>query len=419
MEVLNNDEKITCQKCGRTLKADNFYTYKDGSKTELCKKCLTLHIDCFEPETFLWLLQKMDVPYIEEEWNILRDKAYAKDPYKVSGTAIFGKYLSKMRLNQWNKYHWNDTDKIAEEQKKKKEKDKLEQERYEIELKKQLEEGKITEAEYKTFISTETQNRELRSAAPYNKVTGPIEGNNRFIEENFISESELPDPAADLTQEDKIYLAVKWGRTYNMNECIELEKKYTEMMNSFDIQDSDTESTLILICKTYLKMNQAIDMGDMDGYQKLSRVYDTLRKSAKFTAAQKKEQQENFVDCVGSLVAYCEKEGGRIPKFEITVDQDIVDTVINDLKDYTSSLIKEDPSLSQQIEDYIKKKEAAEMMKKDKEEAKKKGYDEVQVSDEDYQKHFENIEKDKQLDEEIYYKDAADNIKFKISEEKS
>ena len=133
MEVLNNDEKITCQKCGRTLKADNFYTYKDGSKTELCKKCLTLHIDCFEPETFLWLLQKMDVPYIEEEWNILRDKAYAKDPYKVSGTAIFGKYLSKMRLNQWNKYHWDDTDKIAEEQKKKKEKDKLEQEKYETE----------------------------------------------------------------------------------------------------------------------------------------------------------------------------------------------------------------------------------------------------------------------------------------------
>ena len=31
----------------------------------------------------------------------------------------------------------------------------------------------------------------------------------------------------------------------------------------------------------------------------------------------------------------------------------------NDLKDYTSSLIKEVPSLSQQIEDYIKKLEKA------------------------------------------------------------
>ena len=64
------------------------------------------------------------------------------------------------------------------------------------------------------------------------------------------------------------------------------------MMNSFDIQDSDTTGTLILICKTYLKMNQAIDCGDMEGYGKLSRVYDSLRKSAKFTAAQKKEQKE-------------------------------------------------------------------------------------------------------------------------------
>jgi len=61
------------------------------------------------------------------------------------------------------------------------------------------------------------------------------------------------------------------------------------MMESFDIQDADTRSTLILICKNNLKMNQAIDQGDLEGYQKLARVSDTLRKSAKFTAAQNKE----------------------------------------------------------------------------------------------------------------------------------
>ena len=96
MAVLDN-EKLVCQKCNRMLKADNFYTYKDGKKTELCKNCLTLHIDNFDPETFLWLLKKMDVPYIPEEWNILRDKAYAKDPYKMNGMSVFGKYLSKMK----------------------------------------------------------------------------------------------------------------------------------------------------------------------------------------------------------------------------------------------------------------------------------------------------------------------------------
>jgi len=65
----------------------------------------------------------------------------------------------------------------------------------------------------------------------------------------------LIDPAADLTKEDKIMLAMKWGRTYSPQDWVELEKKYNEMMQSFDIEDSDTIGTLILICKTYLKMN--------------------------------------------------------------------------------------------------------------------------------------------------------------------
>lgn len=56
-----------CEKCGKTMDENQFFTYKDGSKTELCKKCLTMHIDNFDPETFLWLLEKMDVPYIPTE----------------------------------------------------------------------------------------------------------------------------------------------------------------------------------------------------------------------------------------------------------------------------------------------------------------------------------------------------------------
>ena len=60
----------TCTKCGKSMDEGQFYTYKDGQKTEMCKNCLTRHIDNFEPDTFLWLLEKMDVPYIPEEWNV-------------------------------------------------------------------------------------------------------------------------------------------------------------------------------------------------------------------------------------------------------------------------------------------------------------------------------------------------------------
>jgi hypothetical protein len=70
-------------------------------------------------------------------------------------------------------------------------------------------------------------------------------------------------------------------------------------MESFDIQDADSKNTLIFICKTYLKMNQAIDCGDVEGYQKLSRVYNDLRKTMKVTAAQNKEEKTEFIDSVG------------------------------------------------------------------------------------------------------------------------
>lgn len=48
-----DDNKFYCQKCGRTMDGNQFFTYKNGEKTELCKKCLTMHIDNFDPETFL------------------------------------------------------------------------------------------------------------------------------------------------------------------------------------------------------------------------------------------------------------------------------------------------------------------------------------------------------------------------------
>lgn len=92
----------------------------------------------------------------------------------------------------------------------------------------------------------------------------------------------------------------------------------------------------------------------MDGYQKLSRVYDTLRKSAKFTAAQNKEQKGDFVDSVGELVAICEKEG-FIPRFATDIPQDKVDKTLKDMNNYLHKLVTQDLGFGQQIEDSLKK----------------------------------------------------------------
>ena len=362
-----------------------------------------MHMDAFDTNTFLWALKECDVPYIEEEWNVLRDKAWAKDPKKFSHMAIFGKYLSKMKLKQWRELTWADTERIAEERKEARAEAAEKSKSRNVELKAAFEAGEITEAEYKTFVNTEILYDEGSNLSPVtgNPITGP-NGFNAFDETQFIDEAELPDPAAELTKEDKIYLAMKWGRNYKPSEWIALEKNYSDMKKSFDIQDADSEKTLMFLCKANLKADQAIDCGDIDGFQKLMRSQEGLRKTAKFTAAQNKEDKADFVDCIGTMVAYCEKVGGVIPRLKLDYDYDIVDKVIKDMKEYNKSLVYEDTSLARQIEDYLRNRESADAKKRDEAEAKAKGLNIVEIEDEDHVDYAEFQQKQKEMDEMFY-----------------
>jgi hypothetical protein len=372
-----------------------FYTYKNGDKTDMCKKCLTMHIDNFNPDTFLWLLEKMDVPYVPEEWNVLRDRAFAKNP-NLNGMSVFGKYLSKMKLKQWKEYSWADTERLKAL---KEERNKLqiaEKEKFEAQIKEQFDNGEITEAQYKTLMSTETQNED------YYMGTGPaihmpVMADNPYQENNFIDASLLPAPDAQLTDDDKIYLAMKWGRLYTPADWIELEKNYNEMMNSFDIQDADTINTLVLLCKTNLKMNQAIDCGDVEGFQKLSKVSESLRKSAKFTAAQNKEQKNDYVDSVGELVAMCERDG-FIPRYATDIPQDKVDLTLKDMNSYVNKLVTQDLGFGQQIEDALKKIQIQREMNEAEDTAAMMDGETPELIDEDYEEFYNSIEAQKEQD---------------------
>ena len=379
-----------CQKCGKVLDEGQFYTYKNGTKTELCKKCLTMHIDNFDESTYLWLLEKMDVPYVPAEWNSLRDKAYAKDAEKMNGMSVFGKYLSKMKLKQWKEYSWADSEKLQAEAAAKAENNGVEKnEEFEAELQAKYEAGEISEAEYKTLMSVPAQMKAEEDRPAANPYLGP---DNPYNEQEMFPEEELPDPSAELTQEDKIYLAMKWGRMYKLAEWVELEKTYNEMMDSFDIQDADTKNTLILLCKTTLKANQALDSGDIEGFQKLSKVQESLRKSAKFTAAQNKEKKDDFIDCVGELVLMCEKEG-FIPRYATDIPQDKVDITLKDMQNYTRKLITQDLGFGQQIDDALKKIQRQKEL-----EAQADADEPEKLSTEDYENYFNEIEEQKDKD---------------------
>ena len=376
-------EKCTCIKCKRTLADTKFYTYKDGAKCELCKDCLTMHIDNWDPETFLWILEKFDLPYIESEWNILRDRAYAKDPHKMTGLSVIGKYISKMKLKQFKNYTWADSDRLNQEANVR-----LQMmggsagtEEEQEHIKEAYENGEISEAQYKTYIQT---------TAPeprFEQISGQI----KEVGGGFPQDVELIDVGADLTAEDKVYLAMKWGKMYSAADWVALEKMYNDFQNSFDIQDAATDKTLMFICKTSLKMDQALDIGDFDTYQKLSKVYDAQMKSSKFTAAQNKDEKTKQFDAIGELVAYCEKTKGAIPEYVIDTPLDIVDKVIDDLQAYTRNLITSDSGLAQQIEEYIKKRERADEQRAAKEAAKAKGLDHIELDDDATVEYRENV----------------------------
>ena len=167
--------------------------------------------------------------------------------------------------------------------------------------------------------------------------------------EDYFAQPSDTDFDDDLTDEDRTYLRLKWGKTYKPEEWIKLEQMYEEMMASYDIQGAGHIDTLKLVCKTSLKANQLIDIGDIEGFQKMSKVYDSLMKSGKFTAAQNKAESGEFVDSIGELIEMCEKQG-YIERYYIESPKDRVDLTIADMQRYTRTLIEEETNLPLMVE---------------------------------------------------------------------
>ena len=321
-----------CEKCGRTMDDSQFYRsnnlekYPNDGKLNTCKKCTTLHVNNWDPETYKPILQEIDVPYIKEEWDTLLER-YGKDPSKITGMTIIGRYLAKMKLNQWRQYRWADTEKLELE----------------------AEEKKRRSMVASGYTAEEIEDELAKDHSPTRPDWGttPVNPNEIIVEEE-------PDELIDeLTEEDKLYLRMKWGKGYRPDEWVKMEQLYEDMMASYDIQGAGHKDTLIMICKTSLKANQLIDIGDIEGFQKVSKVYDQLMKSGKFPAAQNKGESGEFIDSVGELVAICERDG-FIPRYYTDGPQDKVDRTLEDLQGYTKTLVTEEMNLGNMIESSMK-----------------------------------------------------------------
>ena len=375
------ENKRFCEKCKRVLKLERFYQCYDLEKNpdgylNTCKDCLTMHVDNFDPKTFTWILQEIDVPYIPDEWNQLLAR-YGRDKSKLTGTTILGRYLAKMKLKQFKDFHWKDND-FLRELNNSKIKETMERQGYSAQ--------EIAETIQKSTFSIPDGNVEIPVYDDYMEVNNPPGTANGRAGPVFSDPIRAPDiegssadfagggpvlpdfsaavqPGAlfndeedddlDLSEDDIKFLRLKWGRVYRPSEWVQLEQLYNEMTTSYDIQSAGDINTLKLMCKTSLKANQLLDLGDVDGAQKMSKVYNEMMRSGKWTAAQNKTSETEVVDSIGELVAMCEKDG-FIPRFYVDGPQDKVDRVIQDMQIFTRQLVTDELGLGNLIENSIK-----------------------------------------------------------------
>lgn len=357
--MAERDELLYCEKCKKTMRADQFYgtnnleKYPTG-KLNICKKCLTMHVDNFKPDTYLWILQECDVPYVPDEWNKLLAK-YGKSP-KATGMTIIGRYLSAMRLTQYCDYRWKDSEYLQE-----------------VADKKTKEAMKRQGFSASEIDKTITENRVVIPEGPIEQPE--YKDREESIEDYFsIQSGGSDDFETELTEEDKIYLRIKWGKSYKAEEWVKLEDLYNKMMESYDVQGAGHEDILKMVCKTSLKSNQLLDIGDVDGAQKMVKMYDSLMKSGNFTAAQNKKENGEYVDSISEFVMICEKDG-YIERYYVEQPKDRVDETILDLKEYTQSLVTEEMNLGNLIENAVK-----EMMREENKEEDEDFDDEDELS---------------------------------------
>ena len=350
----HDEPKIICKKCGRERAATKFFKKKTKERIDICVDCLTMYIDNYDYTTFSWILEMFDIPYIKNVWIKMANDIYLKNPAKFSNRSVIGKYIRTMNMKQYADYCFADSDKLnmAQEMAKERREATVDKD-YVLQLQKELEEGKISKAQYDT-LSPETPSsidkEEEEFIALKEEAIKPIQ--------QGADEGEI---RKQLTDEEYQYLLMKWGYLYQPSQLVQMEKLNNKYANEYEL-NVDREDTLKKICKTSLKMDEALDVGDTQAYQKLASVYDQLRKAGKFTEVQNKEEQERYLDSVGELVALCEREGGPIKEFVDPDEypQDKVDFTIKDLKSYNYNLATNELNLSDLIQTYIDKLDKAE-----------------------------------------------------------
>lgn len=317
--------KAFCLNCHKTVDEKQFFKtgrldkFPEG-RLPHCKTCCTMGVQDNDLSTFLGILKEIDVPFIPSEWRSLLVKK------TIGGPSILGKYVSKMRLNQFKKYHWEDSTQLTAN------------ETESILAALRQESGTETEAEDKLDVLmsmsdfTPQQMGAMTSKPDIASLYGLTAETSKYR----------------LTTEEIDKLKIEWGADYKEEEFLQLEQLFNDMKAAYVIQDPIAISNAKMIAKMTMKMNKFLDIDDVESVSKIARQLDLYIKSANLAPVQQKDRQSTTF-AISQLAFLVEHEGGFIPEFYIEQPNDAIDMILKDMQEYTEYLVRGESNISEML----------------------------------------------------------------------
>lgn len=324
--IVKGNGKCFCPTCRKTLDEKNFFKTRRTDKHPAgilpeCKTCISLKVDDTDVLTFLPYLKEIDLPYMPGKWRELVQKKPA------GGASILGKYVSMMRMNQYKKYFWRDTENLVEEER---------------------------SALMAAFRQDEMSETEAEQAVERTQSLSDIQGVQMRTMTNTPPAAAMygltPETSKyGLTQEEIDEYKLRWGEDYSEDQFLQLEQLFSDMCDAYLIQDPIAISNAKMICKLTVKMNRFLDIDDVESSSKISRQLDTFIKTANLAPVQQKDRQQTTF-AISQLAFLVEREGGFIPEFYIEQPNDKIDQILADMQSYTEHLVRGESNIAEMVE---------------------------------------------------------------------
>lgn len=98
---------MICKKCKIDKQETEFLTGREDKHLCVCKECVDKHFNPDDKATFMWILQELDIPYIEQFWDERRASCeHHEKPFTI------GFYVSYMKLMAFRDWTWEESGSI-------------------------------------------------------------------------------------------------------------------------------------------------------------------------------------------------------------------------------------------------------------------------------------------------------------------